>query len=394
MPEPVYFDHAATTPVKPEVVEAMAPYFGPRFGNPSSVHRWGRDARVALDEARERVAACIGANTDEVCFTSCGTEGDNLAILGVFRTLKSTGRVAAITSPIEHKAILAAVHEVAREGGEERIVPVLNSGIIDEAAFTNALDDRAAVASIMWVNNEVGVVQPIAKLAEQTKAAGAVFHTDGVQAFAKVDVNAREIPFDLLTISGHKLGAPKGVGALYIRRGTPLEPMLHGGSQDRGRRAGTENVAFAVGLAVAAEMAIAEREEECTRLLQYREKLERGIMEQIPDAIINGRDATRAPHITNVSIPGLSSESLLMALDLRGIACSAGSACQSGSVSASHVLSAMGVSVANANAALRFSTGVLTDDAAIDRLLEVLPMLVKKARSGVARTPTMAHAGD
>lgn len=394
MPEPVYFDHAATTPVKPEVVEAMAPYFGPRFGNPSSVHRWGRDARVALDEARERVAACIGANADEVCFTSCGTEGDNLAILGVFRTLKSTGRVAAITSPIEHKAILAAVHEVAREGGEERIVPVLNSGIIDEAAFTNALDDRAAVASIMWVNNEVGVVQPIAKLAEQTKAAGAVFHTDGVQAFAKVDVNAREIPFDLLTISGHKLGAPKGVGALYIRRGTPLEPMLHGGSQDRGRRAGTENVAFAVGLAVAAEMAIAEREEECTRLLQYREKLERGIMEQIPDAIINGRDATRAPHITNVSIPGLSSESLLMALDLRGIACSAGSACQSGSVSASHVLSAMGVSVANANAALRFSTGVLTDDAAIDRLLEVLPMLVKKARSGVARTPTMAHAGD
>lgn len=394
MPEPVYFDHAATTPVKPEVVEAMAPYFGPRFGNPSSVHRWGRDARVALDEARERVAACLGANADEVCFTSCGTEGDNLAILGVFRTLKSTGRTAAITSPIEHKAILAAVHEVAREGGEERIVPVLNSGLIDESAFTSAVDDRTAVASIMWVNNEVGVVQPIAKLAQETKAAGAVFHTDGVQAFAKVDVNAREIPFDLLTISGHKLGAPKGVGALYIRRGTPLEPMLHGGSQDRGRRAGTENVAFAVGLAVAAELAIAEREEECTRLLQYREKLERGIMEQIPDAIINGRDATRAPHITNVSIPGLSSESLLMALDLRGIACSAGSACQSGSVSASHVLSAMGVSVANANAALRFSTGVLTDDAAIDRLLEVLPMLVKKARSGIARTPTMAHAGD
>lgn len=394
MPEPVYFDHAATTPVKPEVVEAMAPYFGPRFGNPSSVHRWGRDARVALDEARERVAACIGANADEVCFTSCGTEGDNLAILGVFRTLKATGRTAAITSPIEHKAILAAVHEVAREGGEERIVPVLNSGLIDETAFTNAVDDRTAIASIMWVNNEVGVIQPIAKLAHETKAAGAVFHTDGVQAFAKVDVNAREIPFDLLTISGHKLGAPKGVGALYIRRGTPLEPMLHGGSQDRGRRAGTENVAFAVGLAVAAELAIAEREEECTRLLQYREKLERGIMEQIPDAIINGRDATRAPHITNVSIPGLSSESLLMALDLRGIACSAGSACQSGSVSASHVLSAMGVSIANANAALRFSTGVLTDDAAVDRLLEVLPMLVKKARSGIARTPTMAHAGD
>lgn len=396
MPEPVYFDHAATTPVKPEVLEAMAPYFGARFGNPSSVHRWGRDARVALDEARERVAACLGANADEVCFTSCGTEGDNLAILGVYRMLRASGRIAAVTTPIEHKAVLATVHEVAREGGEERIVPVLASGLVNEASFAEMVDQRVAVASVMWVNNEVGVIQPIKRLAEHTKAAGAVFHTDGVQAFAKVDVNAREIPFDLLTISGHKLGAPKGIGALYIRRGTPLEPMMVGGSQDRGRRAGTENVAFAVGLAVAAELAVTEREHECTRLLAFRERFERELLAQIPDAVIHGASAERAPHISNVSIPGISSESMLMALDLRGIACSAGSACQSGSVSASHVLSAMGVTVDMANAALRFSTGVMTDGAAVDRLLEVLPMLANKARGNSARqaAPIMSHAGD
>lgn len=396
MPEPVYFDHAATTPVKPEVVDAMAPYFGARFGNPSSVHRWGRDARVALDEARERVAACLGANADEVVFTSCGTEGDNLAILGVFRTLRASGRIAAVTTPIEHKAVLAAVHEVAREGGEERIVPVLASGLVDHDAYGRAIDERVAVVSVMWVNNEVGVIQPIKQLAGQAKASGAVFHTDGVQAFSKVNVDARETPFDLLTISGHKLGAPKGIGALYIRRGTPLEPMMHGGSQDRGRRPGTENVAFAVGLAVAAEIALAECDAECRRLLKYREQIERRLLAEIPDAIIHSAAADRAPHITNISIPGLSSESMLMALDLRGIACSAGSACQSGSLSASHVLSAMGVSVDHANAALRLSTGMLTDDAAVARLLEVLPMLAKKARgqSTTPLSPSMAHAGD
>lgn len=389
MSTPVYFDHAATTPVKPQVLEAMAPYFGARFGNPSSVHRWGREARVALDEARERVATCLGANADEVCFTSCGTEGDNLAILGVYRTLRESGRVAALTTTIEHKAVLAAVHQVAHEGGEERVVPVHASGVVNEAAYQAALDNRLAVASVMWVNNETGVVQPIQSLADQAKAVGAVFHTDGVQAFGKVDINARATPFDLLTISGHKLGAPKGIGALYIRRGTPLEPMLHGGSQDRGRRAGTENVAFAVGLAVASEMAVAEREHDCARLLAYKETLERALMAGIPDAVIHSSGATRAPHITNISIPGCDSESLLMALDLRGVACSAGSACQSGSVSASHVLTAMGVKPEIANAALRFSLGELTNDAAIERLIAVLPMLANKAR-GIS--PAVAHA--
>jgi cysteine desulfurase len=390
MTQPVYLDHAATTPVRDEVMAAMAPFFGARFGNPSSVHRWGREARVALDEARERLAACLGAHPDEVCFTSGGTEGDNFAILGVFRTLRAQGRDAAITTPIEHKAVLAAVHQVAHEGGEERIVRVMPDGLVDLAHFAELLDSRVAVASAMWVNNEVGVMQDVPRLAAHAKAAGAVFHTDAVQAFGKVSIDARKTPFDLLTISGHKFGAPKGIGALFIRRDTPLEPMFHGGSQDRGRRPGTENVAFAVGLATAAELLLAEHEAEHARLTTMRAVLEEGLRERIPDVIIHGEGAPRAPHITNLSIPGTSSESMLMALDLRGIACSAGSACQSGSVSASHVLSAMGVSPDIANAALRLSLGCLSTDADVQRTLDVLTTLAEKSRVGKAASASCA----
>ena len=380
MTQPVYLDHAATTPVRDDVMAAMAPFFGPRFGNPSSVHRWGREARVSLDEARERLAACLGAHPDEVCFTSGGTEGDNFAVLGVARTLRSDGRTAAVTTPVEHKAILAAVHQVAREGGEERLLKVGANGLVDDADFARCLDGRVAIASVMWVNNETGVIQDVPRLAAQAKAAGAVFHTDAVQAFGKVDVDARTTPYDLLTISGHKIGAPKGIGALYIRRGTPLEPLLHGGAQDRGRRPGTENVAFAVGLATAAELTIAERGTECARLEGLRDLLETMLRERVPDAVIHGAGAPRAPHIVNVSIPGTDSESMLMALDLRGIACSAGSACQSGSVSASHVLTAMGVSPQLANAALRLSLGCLSDESGVRRAAETLGTLANKAR--------------
>jgi cysteine desulfurase len=354
------------------------------------VHRWGREARVALDEARERLAACLGAHADEVCFTSGGTEGDNFAILGPFRTLRAHGRDAAITTPIEHKAVLAAVHQVAHEGGEERIVRVTPDGLVDMAHFAELLDARVAVVSAMWVNNEVGVLQDVPALAAQSKAAGALFHTDAVQAFGKVPINARQTPFDLLTISGHKFGAPKGIGALYIRRDTPLEPMFHGGSQDRGRRPGTENVAFAVGLATAAELLLAEHEAEHVRLSAMRAALEQGLRERIPDVVIHAEGASRAPHITNLSIPGTSSESMLMALDLRGIACSAGSACQSGSVSASHVLSAMGVSPDIANAALRLSFGCLSTDADVQRTLDVLTTLAEKSRVGKAASAACA----
>lgn len=384
MPEPVYLDHAATTPVREEVVAAMSPYFGPRFGNPSSVHRWGREARVALDEARERLAACLGAHVDEVCFTSGGTEGDNFAVLGTFRMRRPDGRTAAVTTPYEHKAVLAAVHQVAHEGGEERLVRLSPSGLVDRAHWQTLLDDRVAVASVMWVNNEVGVIQDIPALAAEARAVGAIFHTDGVQAFGKVSIDARTQPFDLLTISGHKFGTPKGIGALFIRRGTPMEPMFHGGSQDRGRRPGTENVAFAIGLATAAELTLREAEAEHGRLGALRDALEAGLRERIPGLVIHGADAPRAPHICNVSIPGTESESMLMALDLRGIACSAGSACQSGSVNPSHVLAAMGVSPDVARSALRLSLGCLSTDACVRRTVDVLATLAAKAQGVVA----------
>jgi len=390
MPEPIYLDHAATTPVRAEVLDAMQPFFGPRFGNPSSVHRWGREARAALDEARERLGRCLGASPDEVCFTSCGTEADNMAVLGVWRARQAEGRRAVVTTPIEHKAVLAVAHEIAHEGGEERLVEMTRDGAVDDASFDELVRSDVAVCSVMWVNNEIGVVQDVPALAARAKARGVVFHTDAVQAFGKVDVDARRVPFDLASISGHKIGAPKGIGALYIRRGTPMHALMFGGAQDRGRRPGTENVAMAVGLARAAELAVAEREHECEKLGALRDRLEAALLARIPDAVIHGRGGRRAPHITSVSVPGMDSESLLMALDLRGIACSAGSACQSGSITPSHVLTAIGVAPDLASAAIRMSLGALTTDACVDRVAELFPALVEKAR-GLATATASAR---
>ena len=379
MPAPIYLDHAATTPVRPEVLDAMLPYFGPRFGNPSSVHRWGREARAALDEARERVAVALGAQPDELCFTSGGTEGDNLAVLGSWRALRHV-RPALVTTPIEHKAVLAAVHQAAKEGGEERIVAVDTMGRVDEAAYRAQVDARVACVSVMWVNNEVGVMQDIPALAAIAKDQGALVHTDAVQALGKVDIDLRTLPVDYLTISGHKIGAPKGIGAMFIRRGTPLEPLMHGGSQDRGRRPGTENVAMTIGFARAVELTLAEKVAECSRLQAMRDELEDALLARIPDAVIHGRGAPRAPHILNISVPGTDSESLLMALDLKGVACSAGSACQSGSITPSHVLSAMGVPTALAVAAIRMSLGALSTADDVRRVAELFPALIGKAR--------------
>jgi cysteine desulfurase len=377
---PIYLDHAATTPVREEVFEAMKPFFGPRFGNPSSTHRWGREARAALDEARERVGRCLGARADEICFTSGGTEADNLAILGAWRALKEKGRTAVVTTPIEHKAILGAVHQAAHEGAEERFLGMTADGVIDPASFDKLVDEQVAVCSMMWVNNEIGSIQDVPGLSAKAKTRGVIVHTDAVQAFGKLKIDAQTQQFDFLTISGHKFGAPKGIGALFIRRGTHLEPLMHGGTQDRGRRPGTENVAAAVGLARAAELTIAECDAHCAHVRKLRDKLEAGILAKIPDAVIHGRGAERAPHILNISVPGTDSESLLMALDLRGIAVSGGSACQSGSIDPSHVLTALGVRPDLASAAIRMSLGVLTTDQSIDRVIEVFPALVAKAR--------------
>jgi cysteine desulfurase len=378
--DPIYLDHAATTPVREEVFEAMKPFFGPRFGNPSSTHRWGREARAALDEARERVAKCLGARTDEICFTSGGTEGDNLAILGAWRHARESGRNAIVTTPIEHKAILGAVHQAASEGAEERMLEVDSNGVVIDRSFDALVDDGCAVCSVMWVNNEIGTIQDVPALSGRAKAKGAIMHTDAVQGFGKVHIDCSSQAFDLLSMSGHKIGAPKGIGALFIRRGTQIQPLMHGGSQDRGRRPGTENVAYAVGLARAAELAIEERDEECARLEKMRDRLEAAILAHVPDAVVHARGAKRAPHVLNISVPGTDSESLLMALDLRGIAASGGSACQSGSINPSHVLLAIGVPEELASAAVRMSLGALTNDECVDRVSEVFPALVEKAR--------------
>jgi cysteine desulfurase len=379
-PTTVYLDHAATTPVREEVLEAMLPWFTNRFGNPSSTHRLGREARVALDDARERVAATLGAHPDEVCFTSGGTESDNFGVIGAWRASRAQGRTAVLSSPIEHKAVLAACHQVVREGGTECFVPVSAHGVVDVDAFAALCDETLAVASVMWVNNEVGVVQDLPALTSHAKAAGALMHTDAVQAFGKIAFDLRTLPVDLLSISGHKIGAPKGIGALFIRRGVTLEPLLHGGSQDRGRRPGTENLPYAVGFARACELAVAEREREVAHLAALRDQLEARLVHGLPDLIIHGRGAPRAPHVTNVSIPGTDAELLLMTLDLKGIQASGGSACQSGSVGHSHVLEAMGVPQELAASAMRLSVGALTDEAAIAHAAEVIVTVARKAR--------------
>ncbi len=379
MKSPIYLDHAATTPVRREVLEAMLPFFGPRFGNPSSAHRWGREARAALDEARERIARCLGAHPDEVCLTSGGTEGDNLAVIGAWRARNST-RNAVVTTPIEHKAVLEAVHQVGREGGEERFLELDSAGCVTTDSFDALVNDSAALCTVMWVNNEIGTMQDVPTLAVTAKSRGVLFHTDAVQAFGKVAIDTSTLPVDYLTISGHKIGAPKGIGAMFIRRGAPLAPLMHGGSQDRGRRPGTENVAMAVGLAHAVELTLAEHGVECARLNDLRERLETALLARIPDAIIHGRGAPRAPHIVNISVPGTDSESLLMALDLQGVACSAGSACQSGSITPSHVLAAIGVQRDVAISAIRMSFGALSTEADVDRVAELFPALIQKAR--------------
>jgi cysteine desulfurase len=386
MPAPVYLDHSATTPVRAEVFAAMEPFYGPKFGNPSSIHRWGREARAALDEARERLAAALGAHTDEIVFTSGGTESDNLAILGSWRLLREKGKRAVVTTPIEHKAILAATHQAAHEGAEERMLAVDGSGLVREESFDALVREDVAICSVMWVNNEIGTVQPIARMAEKAKARGVIFHTDAVQAFGHIALSAKTAAFDILSVSGHKIGAPKGIGAIYIRRGTFVEPLQFGGSQNRGVRPGTENVAAAVALARAAELAVEELDSEMPKLERMRDHLQQELETRIPDAVVNGAGAPRAPHILNISVPGTDSESMLMALDMAGVACSSGSACQSGTVDPSHVLEAIGVPRELAIAAVRMSLGSLTTDACIERVVQLFPALISKARrlAGVA----------
>ncbi len=378
-----YLDNAATTPVRPEVLEAMLPYLGKEaFGNPSSAHRFGRAARAGLEEAKRAVAGAVGAEPNQVVFTSGGTEADNLAIIGAALAAKDRGgpfRVAV--SATEHKAGLAAAHAVKHLGGDEIILPVTASGQIDGEALAKALEHGVAIVSVMWVNNEVGTVQPVADLATRCREAGVPFHSDAVQAFGKVPVSLRDVDCTLLTISGHKIGAPKGVGALIVRDRKAVEAIIHGGGQQFGIRPGTENVPGIIGLGVAARLAAEEQQSLAARLGELRDELERRLVAIVPDAVINGWQGKRAPHISNVSIPGTDSEALLMHLDLAGIACSSGSACSTGAVEPSHVLTAMGVPRELGVAALRFSFGKDSTLEDVEAVSAVLPRIVEKVRS-------------
>lgn len=375
--EPIYLDHAATTPLREEVREAMLPFLGERFGNPSSVHRWGREARTALDDARARIAALLGARATEIIFTRGGTEADNLAVFGRVRC----GRGAPLVcSAFEHKAVLAAAHAAA-DAPSLRLLPVGADGVVDAGALEAALEPRPCLVSVMWVNNEIGTIQPVRELAERCVERGVPFHSDGIQAFGKLPVRVDEVPVSLLSLSAHKFYGPKGVGILYVRRGTAVAPILHGGGQERGLRSGTEDVAAAVGMATAAELAEREREAGTRRLAELQARLEAGLRARIPDIVVHGAAAERVPTITNVSVPGTEAEPLLLSLDLEGIAVSSGSACSSGAFAASPVLAVMGVAPDLARSSVRISLGRTTTEEEIDRVLACFPAVVERVRA-------------
>ena len=381
-PPPVYLDHAATTPVRSDVLEAMLPYLNSgSFGNPSSAHRFGRAARAGLEQARKEVAAALGAEPSQVVFTSGGTEADNLAVIGAALAARHHGRpMLAAVSAVEHKAVLAAAHHVAHLGGEEILLPVDSDGLLDQAALERALARGPAVVSVMWVNNETGVRQPVEEIARRCAAAGVLLHSDAVQAFGKVPVALTNLPCTLLTISGHKIGAPKGIGALIVRDRKAVEAIIHGGGQQFGIRPGTENVAGAVALGRAAALAAAEQSAEATRLAALRDGLLERLRAVVPDLVVHGLGAPRAPHVLNIGIPGVDSEALLMHLDLAGVAASGGSACSTGAMEPSHVLSAMGVPRALALGSVRLSLGHETTPDDLDRVVEVFPKVVEKVR--------------
>lgn len=379
---PVYLDHAATTPVRPEVLEAMLPYLtNQAFGNPSSAHRFGRAARAGIEQARREVAQAVQAEPNQVIFTSGGTEADNLGIIGASLACRERGEnVCAVVSAIEHKAVLAAAHAVCHLGGREIVLPVDGLGRVSLEALDAALAERPSVVSIMWVNNEVGVVQPVAEIARRCRDADVVFHTDAVQAFGKLPVSMADLPCTLLTLSGHKIGAPKGIGALVVRDRKAVEAIIHGGGQQYGIRPGTENVAGAVALGRAALLAAREQAEEAERLRGLRDRLAERLRAGVAELTVNAEGADRAPHVLNVSVAGADSEALLMHLDLAGVAASSGSACSTGSVEPSHVLVAMGMPRDLALGAIRFSLGRESTEEDVDRVAEVMPAVVAKVR--------------
>lgn len=378
---PIYLDHAASTPVRPEVLEAMLPFLGGSFGNPSSAHRFGRAARAALEQARREVAQAAGVEPNQVVFTSGGTEADNHAVIGACLAARARGEaMLAAVSAIEHKAVLAAAHQVCHLGGQEVILPVGRDGLLDLGALQAALARRPSVVSVMWVNNETGVVQPLGEIAGLCREAGVLLHTDAVQAFGKIPAAFTDLACTLASLSGHKIGAPKGVGALIVRDRQAVEALIHGGGQQFGIRPGTENVAGAVALGRAATLAVEELGEHVTRLAALRDELLARLRAAVPDLVVHGETAPRAPHVLSMAIPGTDSEAMLMHLDLAGVAASGGSACSTGALEPSHVLTAMGVPRELALGTIRLSLGHETTPDEVSRVAGLFPGVVAKVR--------------
>ncbi|MEA4883455.1 MAG: cysteine desulfurase NifS [Clostridia bacterium] len=376
----IYLDNAATTPVRREVLDSMIPYLAEKFGNPSSIHSFGRETKRGMDEARERVAGAIGASPEEIIFTSGGSEADNLAIKGTALAVYGKKK-HVITSAVEHHAVLETAESLKRLGFDVTVVPVDQYGMVHPDDVQRAITPETFLISIMHSNNEVGTIQPIEEIGRIAHSAGVLFHTDAVQSVGHVPIDVKALGVDMLSMSGHKFYAPKGVGALYVRRGIRPVPLINGGPQERKRRAGTENVASMVGMGVAIQLAVAEMAESFTHEIALRDRLITGLEHLIPDTKLNGHPTMRLPNNVNISYLYVEGESLLLNLDMKGIAASSGSACTSGSLEPSHVLMAMGLPHEVAHGSVRMTLGMYTTDEDINRVLEVMPGIVDKMRA-------------
>jgi cysteine desulfurase len=374
----IYFDNNATTQVAPEVLEEMKPYFRDFYGNPSSMHTFGGQIHRKIEEARERVAALLGAEPEEIIFTSCGTESDNTAIMSAVESFPQKRHI--ITTRVEHPAVLNFFKHLARKGYRMTSVPVSNSGRMSAADVEKAIEDDTALVSVMYANNEIGNIYPVRQIGEMLREKKILFHTDAVQAVGKIPIDTKDLPVDMLSLSGHKLHAPKGVGALYVRKKTRFAPYIIGGHQERGRRAGTENVASIIGLGKACELARRDMEQEGIYLTRLRDRLEQALLKCCPDTRINGDVADRLPNTTNISFEYVEGEAVLLRLNEYGICASSGSACSSGSLEPSHVLRAMGVPFTAIHGSIRFSLSRYTTEEEIDSVIEIVPKIVKDLR--------------
>ena len=374
----VYVDNNATTQVAPEVLEEMLPYFHDLYGNPSSMHSFGGQVGAKLKEARQKMAGLIGATPDEILVTSCGSESDNTAIRATLESYPDKKHI--ITTRVEHPAILNLCEYLAENGYRITFLPVDRQGRLNPEDLYKSLSDNTAVVSIMWANNETGVIFPIEEMARVVRERGVVFHTDAVQAVGKIPINVQQVPVDMLSLSGHKLHGPKGIGALYIRKGTKFSPFLIGGRQERGRRGGTENVASIIGLGKACELAAKHIGEENERVKHLRDKLENEILKRVPNAMVNGDRERRLPNTTNISFEYVEGEAILLMMNELGICASSGSACTSGSLEPSHVLRAMGVPFTAAHGSIRFSLSIYNTEEEIDFIVEQLPPIIERLR--------------